>query len=102
MPQFARIAGGLGTLFMYLRNVKSGMDVGALSLSESAVANSVGYDIRPGADNSLDIVFARLLGTYWPALVGELGHQVIGNPKGAWGTGIGMKLNAATPKGMNL
>lgn len=102
--QWARIGGAVGTIYTasskYTELRNAGVDQ-----ARAAVLTLFGYDISPNAlpeHNTMRKIGEKLLGTYWPAIAGEGIHQVFGNPKGAFNSGIGFKFNRSTPKGMNL
>lgn len=100
--QLARVAGGIGTLYVA---GTSFMDLKSQGYTSGrAILHAVfGYDKTAPADEGIGAKVERALDNcWWPAVGGELAHQLIGNPQGAWGTGFGMKLNNHTPKGMNL
>lgn len=101
MVQYARIGGGIGTLVtlgMAFNHYKEQGDWDG----QAAIKALIAYDIDPAGDNSAEALAGRALRAYWPAIGGEVIHQVLGNPKGAFNTGIGLKLNKVTPKGMNF
>lgn len=98
--QFARVGGGVGTLYTGYNQFKS-MRSRGYTVAEAGITTTLGYNPKEDK-NSLMEIGTRLLGTYWPALVGELIHQGLGNPKGFFDSGFGMKLNRSTPKGMNF
>lgn len=98
----ARIAGMVGTAVSGVRTYKALTDRG-YGTTRAAFMVGMGYDPAPDADNSLEAVGGRLLGTYGPLALGETIHQVVGNGNGAFGTGMGLKYNkTALPKGINL
>lgn len=100
--QYARVIGGLGSIYVGAMNFqdlkKQGYTAGR------AVTRIVfGYDkTEPTDEPIIEKVMRAVEGSWWPVLTGELVHQFIGNPKGAFDTGVGMKLNSTTPKGMNF
>lgn len=62
----------------------------------------LGYDPHELGVNDQAHITSRLLTTYGPAIAGYAVHEVAGNPKGAFGTGVGLKLNRYLPRGINL
>ena len=101
--QFARIAGGIGTIAQGGTSVQKLMNEDGYPIGRAILHVTTGYDASaPETETLTDKAVRAFEKCWWPAIVGEGVHQVIGNPKGAFNTGFGMKLNAQTPKGMNF
>jgi hypothetical protein len=91
----ARLAGLGITVATMWKGMKDwgpeGRDIGGLG--EQLVMVTTGYDISGENGNTASDIGKRALAYWGPALAGELVHQVAGNPKGAFGTGFGFKMN---------
>lgn len=100
--QWARLLGALGSLVVGGKSIYE-LKASGYSTGRAVILTVTGYDKTAPADEGILPKLERAAErSWWPILTGELIHQVYGNPEGAWKSGMGMKLNSMTPKGMNF
>lgn len=88
----AIVIGAAGSGVSMYRNVKASMGYG-YTLGQALTTHLTGYNPRVPEDNTAQAILGRIADNYGPAVGGLVVHEVVGNPKGAFGTGLGLKLN---------
>lgn len=98
----APVVGAIGSALTGYSQYKTMREAGR-SVGNSLAISFAGWDTNSGGSNDIMTnVIPRLANTYAPVIGGVAVHEVVGNTKGAMGTGFGLKLNKYLPKGINL
>lgn len=92
----APVAGAAITAMGMYKHYKA-LKLAGYNSEEAAVGATVSYDMKTNTWNRDNFV-----GKYAPAVAGIAIHEVAGNTRGAFNTGVGLKLNRYFPKGVKL